>query len=154
MKADYTMSGGAKTFLVILLIPFLMGLGHDIYFNYFSDDEKIKDLKSLQINPKEFLISDAGWVWNNYSPNTLEAARMSFETSTWRTIIDPVLQLPTMIVGLLPWLAGVTYLLIAYILGIWPCSGRVINFMPRRKRKDDFVVYKHAQSNATKFKRK
>ena len=148
------MPDGAKTFLVLMLIPFLLGLGHDIYFNYFSDDEKIAEIKAMRVDPKEFLVSDAGWVWNEYSPNTMEASRMSFAPETWRKYIDPVLQLPTMVVGLIPWAIAATYLLIAYILGIWPCQGRMLNFLPRRKRKDDQAVYKNAKTNATKYKRK
>ena len=148
------MPDGAKTLLVLLLIPFLLALGHDIYFNYFSDDEKIREVKAMRIDPEEFLISDAGWVWNEYAPSSMESARMSFEPETWRSKIDPILQLPTMVVGLIPWAFAATYLLIAYILGIWPCQGRMLNILPKRKRKDDFAVYKHAKTKATKYKRK
>jgi len=124
------------------------------YFNYFSDDEKIREIKAMRVDPSEFLISDAGWVWNEYAPNSMETARMSFETPTWKKYIDPVLQLPTMIVGLIPWAIAAAYLLIAYILGIWPCQGRLLNFLPKRKRNDDYAVYKHAKTNAAKYKRK
>ena len=148
------MPDGAKTILVILLIPFLLGLGHDIYFNYFSNDEKVQEIKALRFNPDKFLISDAGWVFNEYAPNFMQSLRDSAEPQTWRKRIDPILQLPTMIVGLIPWAIAVMYLLIAYILGIWPCKGRLINLLPQRKRKDDFAVYKHAKTKSAKYKRK
>ena len=148
------MPDSAKTVLVILLIPFLLGLGHDIYFNYFSNDEKVQEIKALRFNPDKFLVSDAGWVFNEYAPNFMQSLRDSTAPQTWRKHIDPILQLPTMIVGLIPWAMTAAYLLIAYILGIWPCKGRLINLLPQRKRTDDFAVYKHAKTKATKFKRK
>ena len=149
------MPDGAKTLLVVLLIPFLMGLGHDIYFNYFADDEKIKAVKSLRIDPEKFLISDMGWVWNEYAPNGMQMARDSIEPATWTSYIDPVLQLPTMIVGLIPFIIIASYLILAFILGIWPCRGRHISIgTPKRGKKDDFAVYKHAKTNKMKFKKK
>lgn len=147
------MPDGAKTLLVILLIPFLAGLGHDIYFNYFSDDERIREIKALRIDPEKFLVSDLGWVWNEYSPNTMEATRNMMEPETWVSKLDPVLQLPTMVVGLIPWAIAAIYLSLAWLLGIWPCAGRSISF-GRRRKKDDFAVYKHAKTKSVKYKKK
>ena len=93
------MPDGAKTLLIILFIPFLFALGHDLYLNYFSDDEKVRELKALRIDPQEFLVSDTGWIWNEYSPNTMQTLRDTIEPATWTTKLDPVLQLPTMAVS-------------------------------------------------------
>ena len=149
------MPDGAKTLLVLLLIPFLLGLGHDVYFNYFADDAKIKAFKKMQIDPEEFLISDLGWVWNEYSPNTMETMRDSTEQESWVSYVDPVLQLPTMVVGLIPFAIVAAYLLLAWILGIWPCQGRHINIGGTRKRgkKEDFSAYKNAKLKKTKYKK-
>lgn len=147
------MPTGAKTLLVILLIPFLFGFGHDVYLNYFSDDAKIRDVKALRIDPSKFLVSDMGWVWNKYSPNTMEAARDMMEPATWQSKLDPILQLPTMVVGLIPWAITFAYLFLSWLLGIWPCSGRILTFSSGKRKKDDFAVYKHAKSNSMKFKR-
>ncbi len=147
------MPDGAKTLLVILLIPFLAGLGHDVYFNYFSDDEKVREIKALRIDPEKFLVSDLGWVWNEYSPNTMETARTMMEPETWVSKLDPVLQLPTMIVGLIPWAITLIYISFAFLCGIWPCAGRNISLGTKRK-KDDFAVYKHAKTKAVKYKKK
>lgn len=147
------MPQGAKTLLVILLIPFLAGLGHDLYLNYFSSNEKIREVKALRIDPEKFLVSDLGWIWNNYSPDTMQTARDMVEPSTWQSKVDPVLQLPTMVVGLIPWAITAIYLFFAWIFGIWPCSGRLISFSTKRKN-DDFAVYKHAKTNAVKYKKR
>ncbi len=150
------MPDGAKTFLVIMLIPFLLGLGHDIYFNYFADDEKIREVKALRIDPKAFLVSDAGWVWSEYAPSSLETVRDSFEPSTWRGYVDPVLRLPTMVVGLIPFAISFVYLILSWVLGIWPCSGRQISFggLGRRRKNNDYAVYKHAKAKSVKYKKK
>lgn len=147
------MPDGAKTLLVLLLIPFLLGLGHDIYFNYFSDDEKIRAVKALRINPEEFLISDAGWVWNTYSPTTMETARDTIAPDTWASKIDPILQLPTMVVGLIPWAVVLLYLSFAWLVGIWPCESR-ISLFNKRPKKDDYAVYKNAKAKAVKYNKK
>ena len=151
MKELKPMSGGVKTFLVILLIPFLAGAGHDVYLNYFSNDEKIKQAKRLQINPEDFLASDLGWVWGNYHPASMEMARGAVEPEIWQSNVDPILQLPAMVVGLIPFALGVIYSLLAFVLGIWPFSryGKL-----RKQKDDDFAVYKHAKSNAIKYTKK
>ena len=149
------MPDGAKTLLVILLIPFLVALGHDLYINYFSDDEKIREVKALRINPEKFLVSDMGWVWNEYSANSMETVRDSVEPKTWAAKIDPVLQLPTMIVGLIPWAITLVYLSFSALFGFWPCTSSVISFGGMRRRKnDDFAVYKHAKAKSVKYKKK
>jgi|GEM_PF-2373535 len=149
------MPDGAKTLLVILLIPFLLALGHDLYINYFSDDEKIREVKALRIDPEKFLISDAGWVWNEYSASTMEATRGMIDPETWTAKLDPVLQLPTMIVGLIPWAMTLVYLSFSALFGFWPCTNSVISFGGKRRRKnDDFAVYKHAKTKSVKYKKK
>lgn len=150
---DFNMPDGAKTLLVILFIPFLLALGHDVYFNYFSDDEKIRDVKALRIDPEEFLISDAGWIWNEYSPNTMQAARDMIGQETWESIIDPVLRIPTMLLGIIPWAAVAIYLLFALGAAFWPCCNSTLSFIKKRKQQD-FTVYKNAKANSIKYKKK
>ncbi len=147
------MPDGAKTLLVILLIPFLLGVGHDIYFNYFSTDEKIREIKALRVDPNKFLVSDMGWVWNEYSPSTMQTIRDSVAPETFKTKLDPILQLPTMVVGLIPWAIAAIYLAFAWLIGFWPCSTSGLSFS-RKRKKDDFAVYKHAKTKAVKYNKK
>lgn len=146
------MPDGAKTLLLILFIPFLLGLGHDIYFNYFSDEEKIKETKSLRVNPKEFSVSDAGWLWKEYSPASMKVVHDTMEPETWKKFINPILQLPTMVVGLIPWATTLAYLLFAQLAGFWPCANSPVLF--RRKTKTEkFTAYKKDKTKVTKYKR-
>ena len=147
------MPNGAKTLLVILFIPFLLGLGHDIYFNYFSDSDRIREVKALRINPEEFLISDAGWVWNEYSPNTMQSARDTISPRTWTKIIDPILRMPTMLLGGIPFAVVATFLLFSFLGNFWPCCNSTSSFAKGRK-KDDFTVYKNAKTKAVKYNKK
>ncbi len=145
------MSGAAKTLLFILFLPFLAALSHDVYLNYFSDDQKMKQVKRLQINPDDFMFSDTGWMWNNYHPATMETARTMVEPEVWKEKVDPLLQLPSMAVALIPFFIGCAFLLLSFVLGVWPFSrqGTI-----RKTSEDDFAVYKHAKTKAVKFSKK
>jgi hypothetical protein len=147
------MPDGAKTLLVILLIPFLCALGHDLYINYFSDDEKIRNVKALRIDPQKFLVSDAGWVWNEYAPNVMSSARDMTAADIWEQKINPVLKLPTMVVSLIPWIITFLYLALARLIGLWPCRDSAIRLSGRGNKKQKFSVYEKDIAKKTKFKR-
>lgn len=145
------MPTAAKTILIILLLPFLAGLGHDVYINYFSDNEKIKEIKRLQVDPEAFLPSDLGWVWGEYHPASMNMMRDMIEPEVWKEKLDPLLQKPTILVAIVPFAVGVVFLLLTFILGVWPFS----RFGQMRKEKDvDYAVYKNAKENAKKYSRK
>lgn len=134
------MPSGAKLFLFILFLPFLAALGHDLYLNYYADEEKREQLQALNIDPEEFMISDAGWVWQEYSEPTMDSAREAIAPETWKHNIDPILQLPTIVVAIIPFFFGAVFLLITFILGIWPFTRHGTS---RKKSDKDFVVYIH-----------
>ena len=145
------MPTGAKVLLFFLFIPFLAGIGHDVYLNYFSDDEKIKTVKRLQIDPEAFLPSDLGWIWEEYHISSMDLARTMVEPEIWKEQVDPILQLPTMVVGAVPLALGIVFLLISFILGVWPFSryGKL-----RKQKDDDFAVYKSAKESSYKYNKK
>lgn len=145
------MTGGVKTLLTILLLPLLASIGHDVYINYFSDSDKIKEIKRLQIDPDEFLVSDLGWIWQEYSPNTMKTARENIQTEVWKESVDPILQLPTMVVAFLPCFFGCVFLIFALVLGVWPFSRYGFT---RKGKEEDFEVYKHAKANSLKYKKR
>lgn len=138
----------AKNLLLILLVPFLLGLGHDLYINYLSDDEKIRELKALRVDPDKFMMSDLGWVWQEYSPASLEVVRDTFGVATWEAEVDPVLKQPTLLVTIIPFVCGVIALLIAFILGIWPFSRLA---RTRKQDKAGYGVYKKAKTNKKEY---
>ena len=111
----------------------------------------MRAVKNLRIDPEEFLISDLGWLWQNYFPQSMQIARDSTEPSIWVSHIDPILQMPSMVVGIMPFFIGCVYLLLAFVLGVWPFTkfGR-----ERRETAADFAVYKHAKDKSMKFSKK
>ncbi len=145
------MTAEIKTFLFIMLIPFFAALGHDLYVNYFNTEAKIEHVKKLNIDPKKFMVSDLGWIIDEYVPKTMQKARTKIDVPVWRQKIDPALQLPSMVIGAIPFLVSSAYLILAFIIGIWPFS----RFGKSKKMKqDDFAVYKHAQEKSIRFKRR
>jgi len=147
------MSNRVKSFLFILLIPFFFALGHDVYLNYFSDDTKIEKIKALEVEPKGFNTTDFGWVWVNYSKESFDLTRNNVSTETWRNVVSPLLKMKTMLVGAIPYFIGLVYLLLAWIIGIWPFAhlNRFKSFGGSKGKSKG--VYKNAKASRTKYKR-
>ncbi len=146
------MSSSGKIFLFILLLPFFAALGHDVYYSYFSDEQKLKQIERMNIDITDFKISDAGWVWQTYSPQTMEQARQSIEPAIWEQKIDPLLQYPTMVMAGVPFMLGAIFCVFAMILGVWPFTRAGARLT--HQSADDYAVYKHAKGKATKYSRK
>lgn len=134
----------ARNILLIFAIPLIMAVSHDVYINYFSDSQKIGEIKRLQVDPNEFMMSDLGWVWREYSADTMQMARDMTDEAYWKENIDPILQQPTILVATIPLIASIIALIITFILGIWPFSrfGR-----QRRADKAGYGVYKNAKGS-------
>jgi hypothetical protein len=145
------MPQAAKNLLIILFIPFLLGVGHDLYVNYISDSEKFAEIKRLQVNPDDFMMSDIGWIWQEYSPSTLETIKDMNSTETWENKINPVLKTPTIIVTAIPFICGVIALALAFIIGVWPFS----RYGKQRKAdQEGYGIYKKARGKKTDYSRK
>ncbi len=146
------MSSSGKIFLFILLLPFFAALGHDVYYSYFSDDQKIKQIERMNIDPDAFKVSDTGWIWQTYSPDTMEQSRNAIEPAIWAEKIDPILQYPTMVIALIPFAIGIIFCIFALILGVWPFTRVGTRFS--NEQADEYAVYKHAKGKSTKYSRK
>jgi len=138
-----------RILLFVLILPFFAAVGHDIYINHFSDDDKIRDVKRLNIDVEGFQVSDLGWVWQEYSADSYDTVRASIDPEKWEADIDPVLEMPTMVVAIIPFIIGSIIVLIFY-----GYQNRGTLFASKRTKKEDMTVYKHAKDNAIKFKRK
>lgn len=133
----------ARNLLLIFAIPLIIAVSHDVYINYFSDSQKIAEIKRLQVDPNEFMMSDLGWVWREYSADTMQMARDMTEEASWQANIDPILQKPTMLVALIPLGAAIVALLFTFIIGIWPFQrfGK-----SRKENKTNYGIYKNARA--------
>lgn len=145
------MSSSIKLFLFFMLLPFLVAVGHDVHMNYLADDEKIREVKNLRIDPNDFLASDLGWIWQKYHKPSMEIARTSVEPEVWKAKVDPILQLPTMVVGIIPFFTASVFLLLAYVIGVWPFSRYA---RTPRTGGSEYAVYKHAKSKTVKYSKK
>ena len=136
-----------RALLSLSLFPFLAALGHDLYINFYVDKDNLRALKSLRPEVDNFMISDFGWVWNEYAPNSLQALRDSFAQGTWDNIINPILQMPTMLVAIIPFLIVAAIGIILYIV-----RGGIS--LGNRSKLNKNSVYKHEKANHIHFKKK
>ena len=134
-----------RILLFLTFIPFLAAVIHDVYINL-TDKDKLRDLKNLRPDIDDFLISDLGWVWNEYAPNALEVFKDSFSVETWDSLINPVLQMPTMLVTLIPF--AILFAL-SIVLNIF---NKIQNRDFTPPKSEEYSVYKTAKP--MKYKRK
>ncbi len=142
------MPTAAKNILFILLIPFLLSLGHDLYLNYVSNSPRAEQIKSLRVAPNALIVSDAGWIWQEYSPNSMQMTKDMIGEDVWGQNIDPLLTKPTMSLTIIPFVVGVIALLITFILGVWPFSKHDHRIKARP------TTYRHETGKKLKYKRK
>lgn len=116
------MSDGAKLWCFLLLIPFFLVIGHDIWANYYSTDEQKAKLEAFDIDPSAYQVSDFGYLLVTYTPGFYENARTVVGEDVWVKWIDPVLRLYTFVVALVPFAVFALWLFISRIFDIWPFS--------------------------------
>lgn len=142
------MPTAAKNILFILLIPFLLSLGHDLYLNYVSNSPRAEQIKSLRVAPNALIVSDAGWIWQEYAGNSMRAAKDLMGTNRWEQNIDPILKKPTMSLTIIPFAIGLVYVSITFIFVLWPFS------KDNRRVKHKPSVYKNSEGKKVKYKKK
>ncbi len=113
------MTSSAKLLCFLLLIPFLLAAGFDIYVNYKKADGAMPT-SIEEINLATFQPSDLGYLIVTYQPELYDALKMSFAEETWAKWINPILASNTYIVALAPLALFCIWLLIARILQVWP----------------------------------
>lgn len=146
------MPSNVKLVLFILLIPFLMALAHDVHLNYMSTPEKMREFKSMRINPDEFQATALGWVWTQYSPGTYGMVRDTTAEEMWRGYIVPILKIDTIIVSIVPFALGVIITLLLWLFGVGPFKH--LNRFKSFKAKKEYSVYANEKAKKTKYGRK
>lgn len=142
------MSEGAKLWCFILLIPFFLALGHDLYANYYLNQDKKTRLEAFEIDPKAYQSSDMGYLLVKYMPETFEVTRNAIGEEQWTKWIDPLLRLYTFVVALVPAILFFIWLLISRLLDILlfassPArSSRINESQPGKYRESDQMKYK------------
>ena len=150
------MNGVVKFLTVLLLIPALVVLGHDLYVKFGDTDEKVEKLKELDIDHKQFALSDVGWLWSRYHPESLNQAREMAGDDIWLTYITPILSQKAIFVFLAP-------LILLYLIygGFWLAREGISTAQMAGKRKGmkagkdtaNSVYDRHDQNKKAKYRR-
>jgi hypothetical protein len=114
------MPSNVKLFLFILAMPFLAAVAHDVYLNNFSSPEKIAQVKRLNIDPDNFEMTDLGWVWLKYSPESYQVIREAVSSYNWKDYISPALSMSTIIISSIPLIFGLIVTILMWLFGIGP----------------------------------
>lgn len=117
------MSDSVKLWCFLLLLPFFLVVGHDLYANYLSDESKKTKLEAFDIDPTAYQSSDLGYLVVKYIPNAYENGTALIGEKNWSTWVDPILRLYSFVVALVPALLFFVWLLISRIFDIWPFAG-------------------------------
>ena len=94
---------GIHFFLLIVTIPVVLALGHDLYLFYVAQDQQLSaDLISkiyTEDRPaRQFDFAALGFIWTNYSPDSYALMSESFEPDEWKNIQE-FLKLPAVYVA-------------------------------------------------------
>lgn len=146
------MSDTVKLWCFLLLLPFFLVVGHDLYANYLADEDKKARLEAFDIDPNAYQSSDLGYLVVKYIPSVYENVTGVIGEDIWAKWIDPVLRLYSFVVALIPALLFFVWLLISRIFDIWPFSGSIGS---GRAEKDVYGRKKTApQAGQFKYKRR
>lgn len=144
------MSDTVKLWCFLLLLPFFLVVGHDLYANYLSDADKKARLEAFDIDPNAYQSSDLGYLVVKYIPSVYENGTSLIGEANWAKWIDPVLRLYSFVVALAPALLFFVWLLISRIFDIWPFSGS----LPSGRGEKDVYGRKKNAAPAGQFKYK
>ena len=84
-----------RTFFLCFLfaLPALGAMGFDIYFSFFSEDNPL---------PNTFQLSQVGWLWRTYEPESFAWAKTNLDPYFWETFVIPALHQPAVVVAAVP----------------------------------------------------
>ena len=107
--------------ILILLIPALIALGHDIYLfhaNHIANGAAL----SLDLIKEKFKFSAFGFIWTNYEPESYKATAAGLDPQTWGTI-DKMLTIKAFYAGL-AFTGGIIVIMAFFALfGLGPMAG-------------------------------
>ena len=96
-----------------LLAPIFAALAFDVYLNYFASEAQRENFDIMNVDPGAFVFSDFGYLFIRYIPSVYNMGRDAIDPAQWQMFIDPLFELPTVVVAAIPLLV---FLLIAAIM--------------------------------------
>ncbi len=130
----------------ILALPALAVLGHDVYIAYNNTNLEVAD---------RFYLSDLGWLWVNYSPDSYDWVVRSTDAVIWNSIVDPLLQKSALYVLGAPFAAFFIITVFMKIFGLGPFEGNGLSFSSLSvRKKGKFSFDDNNDKKRSKYKRK
>lgn len=105
---------GISLLCFILVIPIFAVLGHDAYMSYHSEDFT-----------KPMMLSNVGWLWSNYLPDSFQWVQDNVSKETWLYRIVPLIKIKSVIVAAIPALVTFTILILLRIFNLPPFRDEV-----------------------------
>ncbi|MBI2233713.1 MAG: hypothetical protein HYU57_01680 [Micavibrio aeruginosavorus] len=135
---------GVTILCLLLAMPFLAALGHDIYITY-QDQDFAQPLK----------LSALGYLWVHYGPESYKWAESNIDKGTWELIQTWLLEQKTVLVTAVPALVIYALFLILKLFHLPPFSDGA-SFFPEKKQKGSDFTFSDGQEQkkTLKYKRK
>lgn len=143
------MRGGVLFVCVLVALPALAALGHDVYMAWL-------DMEAGK--PEPFKLTALGWLWTTYSLDSYEYARDFFDKKTWSQVVEPLLRKNALYVTGIPALGVYGLLIVLKLLNLWPFNDAAPVFSGKKnKGESDFAFDDNISGKKTgrfKYKRK
>lgn len=135
---------GVTLLCLLLAVPFLAALGHDIYVTY-EEQDFTQPLK----------LSALGYLWVHYGPESYKWAESNIDTGTWEIIQTWLLEQKTVLVAAVPALVIYALLLILKLFNLPPFSDGASALSGKKPKGNDFTFASgQKQKKFFKYKRK
>lgn len=144
------MPSWVKFFCFLVALPALAAIGFDIYMAY-KEIEAGSSASFQPDAPSPFKLTQVGWFWQTYSPDSFEWAKSAITPETWKSYIAPVLRSYAAV--LTTGIAVFFYVLLFILskLGLWPFGDNPGLFAGRaHKDKGDSFSFDADLSNKKK----
>ena len=142
------MRGGIIFFCVLIALPALAALGHDVYLAYI-------DMEAGKPDP--FKLSALGWIWTTYNMDSYQYARDFIDKQTWSHFMEPLLEKNALYVAGIPALVIYGLLIVLRLLHLWPFNDAPAMFSGKKNKNEDSFAFDADIDNkkkGMKYKRK
>ncbi len=129
---------GIQILCVLLILPVLAALGHDLYITYQEQDFT-----------KPMMFSDVGYLWTHYSPDSYKWVQDNIGKEKWVSIVTPLLEQTSVVVSAIPAAVVYSLLLILKLLNMPPFGDGVR--VKKGHKKGDFA-YSNTDKSKGRFK--
>ena len=130
----------------LVAIPALAVLGHDVYLAYSSEEMDFAE---------KFYLSDLGWLWVTYGPDTYNWAIANIDESLWKGFVDPLLQQSAFYVAAAPAVSVYFILVLMKLFGLGQFESGGGKLFSGKGSKSDFSFREDAPAKkSTRYKRK